>query len=105
MSKSEIRRLDNLIATAARKLAGVEARETWALPAGEQARMAGHVAVLVAKATRLKDSPRAKRGIDEIWGNAEARLRAEIGAAQTAKAEILHQEAKAKTAKKASGWW
>ncbi|THA28463.1 hypothetical protein [Streptomyces sp. A1547] len=105
MSKSEIRRLDNLIAVATRKLAGVQRRETWALPAGEQARMAGHVAVIIGKGTRLKSSPRAERGIDTIWNNAEDRLRAEIAAAQTAKAELIHQAAKAKTEKKSSGWW
>ncbi|MFJ3914465.1 hypothetical protein [Streptomyces vinaceus] len=106
MSKSEIRRLDNLIATAARKLEGVQRRETWALPAGDQARMAGHVGVIVAKGVRGQQrSPRAERGIDQIWANAEDRLRAEIAAAQTAKAELIHQAAKAKTAKKSSGWW
>ncbi|MEV6683293.1 hypothetical protein AB0N09_41565 [Streptomyces erythrochromogenes] len=106
MSKSEIRRLDRVIDAATRKLQGVEKRETWALSGRDQAAMAKHVAVIVAKGVRgQRPAPRAERGIELIWENANAQLRAEIAAAQTAKAEIHHQAAKAKAAKKSGGWW
>ncbi|MGW6708088.1 hypothetical protein ACWGDE_24790 [Streptomyces sp. NPDC054956] len=104
-SKSEIRRLDRVLHIATTRLEAVRRRDMDGLLPGEQARVAGNVGVIFAKATRYKSSPRAERGIETIWANAEARLLAEIGAAQTAKAEILHQDAKAKVAKKSSGWW
>lgn len=104
-SSSEIRRLDRVITVAAHRLSGVEKRETWALLPREQVSVAKNIGVMFAKATRYKSSPAAERELEQIWANADARLRAEIAAAQTAKAEILHQDAKAKVAKKSGGWW
>ncbi|WP_329449425.1 hypothetical protein OG906_43510 (plasmid) [Streptomyces sp. NBC_01426] len=106
MDKSEIRRLDRLIDTATRKLAGVEGRESWALSGRDQATLGRHVASIVYNGVRgQRPTPKADRGIELIWQNANAQLRAEIAAAQTAKAELLHQAAKAKAEKKSSGWW
>ncbi|MER7050381.1 hypothetical protein ABT391_36750 [Streptomyces jumonjinensis] len=99
------RKLDQIIKTAAAKLTAVQARESWALAPKEQAKLAAFGTVAFAKATRLKASPMAERGMDAIWEKAENELRSEIAAAQTAKAEILHQAAAAKVAKKSSGWW
>ncbi|MFF5914297.1 hypothetical protein ACFY8R_11660 [Micrococcus luteus] len=105
MSKPNTRPFDKQIEAATRKLQGVRSRELWALPAGDQAKVAGYVGVAFAKATRLKSSPMAERGIDRIWANAEAALTAEIAAAEKAKAEVIAQAAAAKVAKKSSGWW
>ncbi|WP_189711673.1 hypothetical protein, partial [Streptomyces anandii] len=75
---------DRIIRTAQAKLKGVQARETWALPVRDQAKIAGHVTVVIGKGVRQKSSPRAERGIDQIWSNAEAALRAEISEAEKA---------------------
>ncbi|MGW6605464.1 hypothetical protein [Streptomyces sp. NPDC055036] len=99
------RKLDQIIKTAAAKLTAVQSRESWALGPGDQAKLVAYGTVALAKATRLKAAPTAERGMDAIWEKAETELRAEIAAAQTAKAEILHQAAAAKVAKKSSGWW
>ncbi|WP_435611244.1 hypothetical protein [Streptomyces sp. C10-9-1] len=105
MAKPNTRQFDRIIETAGNKLAGVRNRELWALPAGDQAKVAGYVGLAVAKATRLKSSPTAERGIERIWKNAEAALVAEIAAAEKGKAEVIAQAAAAKVAKKSSGWW
>ncbi|WP_411073325.1 hypothetical protein [Streptomyces sp. cmx-4-25] len=106
MSKPNTRQFDKQIEAATRKLQGVRARELWALPAGDQAKVAGYVGVAFAKATRLKSSPMAERGIDRIWANAEAALTAEIAAAEKAKVAVLAEHAAAKVAKRAeSKWW
>ncbi|MFJ2478011.1 hypothetical protein ACIOWI_34445 [Streptomyces sp. NPDC087659] len=105
MAKANTRQFDNVIATASRKLEAVRARQTWALTPGEQARLAGAGALVVAKATRLKSSPRAERAVRQIWENAEARYAAEVRAAEAAKQKAIDEAAAAKVAKKSSGWW
>ncbi|MCY0923708.1 MULTISPECIES: hypothetical protein [Streptomyces] len=102
------RKLDQAIRVAEFKLAGVRRRDLSALPAREQAKMAGHVGAVIAKGVRgQQPSRRADRGIDLIWQNAEARLLAEISAAQSAKQQVINKDAKAKTDRKAQskGWW
>ncbi|MFE1715680.1 hypothetical protein, partial [Streptomyces sp. NPDC058728] len=90
------------------KLKGVQARETWALPARDQAKMAGHISVIIAKGVHgQKSSAKSERGVDQIWSNAEAALTAEIGEAQKAKAKEIQEAAAAKVAARADrkGWW
>ncbi|MGP3691781.1 hypothetical protein ACTVZO_45320 [Streptomyces sp. IBSNAI002] len=102
------RKLDQAIRTAEAKLKGVRAKESWALPAKDQAKLASYVAVIVGKGVRgQQSSPRSERGIDTLWANAEARLVAEIRAAETAKQQIINKDAAAKIARKSEskGWW
>ncbi|OII60191.1 hypothetical protein BJP40_11210 [Streptomyces sp. CC53] len=99
------RKHDQAIRTAQAKLKGVQARETWALPAREQAAMARHAAVLFGKALKLKDAPRAEKAIETIWANAAQTLQAEISATEAEKARVIAEEAKAKAERKSKGWW
>lgn len=99
------RQYDRIIRDTSRKLQAVRRGETWPLTASERARYAGYVGVAFAKATRLKESPMAERGMDRVFEDAIARLQAELQAAEMGKAAVIAEEAKAKVAKKASGWW
>lgn len=105
MPKPNTRQLDKMIQKASTNLQGVRARQTWALTAGEQAKLASYGVLVVAKATRLKSSPMAERRSERIWSEAEARYAAEIRAAEKAKAQVLTEAAAAKVAKKSAGWW
>ncbi|MFI7143179.1 hypothetical protein ACIBQ5_37480 [Streptomyces massasporeus] len=105
MAKPNTRQFDRMADAARNKLQGVQKREMWALTAGEQAKLASFGTLAFAKATRLKSSPTAERGMERIWTNAEARYRAEIKAAEDAKAKVLAEYATAKAAKKSGGWF
>ncbi|MGR3939424.1 hypothetical protein [Streptomyces sp. BRA346] len=97
------RRLNRTITTAQAKLEAVQRRETWPLTAGEQARLAAHGAVILAKGTRLKTSRFAEDGIKVIWAGAESRFAAEVRAAKEQLAAEVAEAAAAKVAKK--GRW
>ncbi|MDK1477014.1 hypothetical protein QNO07_27080 [Streptomyces sp. 549] len=99
------RPLDRAITAAVQRLEAVQRRETWVLTPGEQARLAAATALVLAKGTRLKTSPRAEAAAARIWEDADARCRADVAAAQQVKAEALYQEAQAKAQRKAKGWW
>jgi hypothetical protein len=105
MAKANTKHFDRMIETAARKLQGVRDRELWALTAGEQARVAGHIGAAVVKATRKRSFGASERGVERIWENAAARYQAEITAAEKAKVAAISEAARAKAAKKSSGWW
>jgi hypothetical protein len=100
MAKPNTRQLDRIISVAEGKLAGIEARQTWALTASEQARLAGLSALVIAR-----DSQRAQQGRDAIWDGAAARYRGEIAAAKGEKDKVLSQAAAARITKKTKGWW
>jgi hypothetical protein len=100
MGKPNTRRLDAMIATASQKLRAVRNRETWALTASEQIRLAGHGAVVVAKATRLKSSRGSERGMAAIWAGAEDRYAAEVSAATAARTKLLAEAAGNKAMRK-----
>ncbi|MFD7186293.1 hypothetical protein ACFV90_40820 [Streptomyces sp. NPDC059904] len=106
MSKPNTRQYDRIIRDATSNLQGVRRRKTWALTAGEQAKLAAYGTFMFAKATRLKSSPMADRGMAGVWSQAEQRLQAEIAAAERAKQAVISQAADAKLAKRAeSRWW
>ncbi|MCY0932351.1 hypothetical protein OTB20_40635 [Streptomyces sp. H27-H1] len=95
------RKLDQIIRVAEFKLAGVRRRDVSALPPREQAKFAGNMGKIFAKAVHgQQQAPRAEKALDTIWANAEARLIAEINAAQAAKQQLINKDAKAKIDRK-----
>ncbi|MGW1931121.1 hypothetical protein [Streptomyces sp. NPDC001919] len=96
-------KFDQAIRTAQAKLAAVQRREMWALPAREQASLARHQATVLRKALKLTSDARADAAIDTIWTTAAQRLAAEIRENETAKSTAITEAAKAKAARK--GWW
>lgn len=95
-------RYDRDIRNAEQRLAAIGRKETWALTVREQARLAGHGAVVVGMATRLKDS-RSARAVEQIWEGAAARIRAEIAAAEKERQRLLDAAADRKAQR--GGWW
>lgn len=86
------RRLDRQIRTAQARLEGIDRRETWALTPGEQARLVGNGAAVIARSSR-----RAQQAMAEIWEGAERRLVTEITEATKAR-EAAESEAAARKA-------
>ncbi|MFE0373720.1 hypothetical protein ACTU45_25875 [Streptomyces sp. 24-1644] len=99
------RKLDREIAAVKNKLERVRSKDSTALPAGDQAKLAGYVGVALAKATRLKASPMAERGFDRIWSNASERLAADLRVLEGERQALIDQEAAARREKKKGGWF
>jgi hypothetical protein len=99
------RKLDREIAAAQQRLSRAQQRDTTVLPVGDQAKLAALGVVVVAKATRLKDSPTAERAADRIWRETQERLAADVGVLQGERAQLVADEAVARRAKKSGGWW
>lgn len=99
------RQFDRMIRTAEAKLNGVRNGEISSLSAGEQARVLLHAGRGARRVMRGKSTAPADKAIDRIFEGAEARYRAELQAAQTAKQGAINEAAAAKVAKKSSGWW
>ncbi len=99
------RKLDREIAAVKNKLDRVRSKDSSALPAGDQAKLAGYIGVALAKATRLKSSPMAERGVDRIWASASERLAADLRVLESERQQLLDQEAADRRAKKKSRIW
>ena len=105
MSKSEIRRLDSAIRKTAAKLEAVKKGEWWPLDGSERRAMARAIAGGSYQVVRGKNPGRAEQQIETTGSAAEMRLNAELTALHGEKQRILTEAARAKAAKKASGWW
>jgi len=105
MSKSEIRRLDSAIQKTAAKLEAVKKGEWWPLDGSERRAMARALAGGSYQVVRGRNPGRAERQMETTGSAAEARLNAELTALHSEKQRILTEAARAKAAKKASGWW
>ncbi|MFF1740649.1 hypothetical protein [Streptomyces mirabilis] len=105
MSNSDIRRLDREIQQTAAKLEAVKRGEWWPLNGSEKRAMARAMAGGAYRVTRGKSPARAERQMDTTGSAAEARLDAELTALHAEKQRVLTEAARAKAAKKSSGWW
>ncbi|MGW3311751.1 hypothetical protein ACWDG9_34800 [Streptomyces sp. NPDC001073] len=105
MSKSEIRRLDREIRKTAVKLEAVKKGEWWPLDGSERRAMARAIAGGSYQVVRGRSPGRAEQQMETTGSAAEARLTAELTALHTAKQQLITEAARAKAAKKASGWW
>jgi len=104
VSKSEIRRLDREIQKTAAKLEAVRKGEWWPLNGSERRAMARALAGGSYQVVRGRNPGRAEQQIETTCSAAEMRLNAELTALHGEKLRLITEAARAKAAKKASGW-
>ncbi|MFB7242678.1 hypothetical protein ACFCYX_09445 [Streptomyces populi] len=105
MSKPDTRRLDRAIRETNRKLDAVRRGELWPLTGSERRAMLAALAGGSYRVMRGRSTGRAENRIESVSASAETRLIAEITALQTERQRIVTEAARAKAAKKSSGWW
>ncbi|WP_329300907.1 hypothetical protein OG410_22855 [Streptomyces sp. NBC_00659] len=105
MSKPDTRRLDRAIRQTNRKLEAVRRGEQWPLTGSERRQMLAALAGGSYRVMRGKSTTRADNRVDAISTSAETRLIAEMTALQIERQRIVTETARAKAAKKSSGWW
>ncbi|MFI8069809.1 hypothetical protein ACIF85_13625 [Streptomyces sp. NPDC086033] len=105
MGKPDTRRLDKEIRLTERKLEAVRNGEMWPLTGQERRQVLRALAGGSYKVARGKSAARAEQQMDRVSTSAETRLIAELTALQGERQRIVTEAAKAKAAKKSSGWW
>lgn len=105
MGKPDTRRLDREIQQNERKLQAVQNRELWPLNGRERRAVLGAVVSTARGLHRGTGTDRADRRMDTACQSAETRLIAEITALQMERQRVVTEAARAKAAKKSSGWW
>lgn len=105
MGNSDLRRLDREIRATEKKLEAVRRGEWWPLNGRERRAMARALAVGGYKAARGRSAGREERRMDVTGNAAEIRLNAELTALHAERQRLMTESARAKAAKKSSGWW
>ena len=105
MSKSEIRRLEREIGKTQKKLEAVQRGEWWPLTARERLAMTRALASGAGSIHRGRSTSGAESRMESIDSSITGRLNAELIALHTAKQQLITEAARAKAARKASGWW
>ncbi|GAA4105433.1 hypothetical protein [Streptomyces hundungensis] len=105
MGKPDTRRLDRQIQNNERKLQAVQNRELWPLNGRERRAVLGGAVSTARGLHKGTGTDRGDRAMDTAWQSAETRLIAEITALRTERQRIVTDAARAKAAKKSSGWW
>ncbi|MFJ2407058.1 hypothetical protein ACIOUE_37825 [Streptomyces xanthochromogenes] len=98
--------LNRIIQTAEKQLASVQNRELGHLTGAERRAILRHTTAGAIQVGRGKSHGRADSRAEQIWNEAENRLRAEIQAARSLLVQHTTQAATAKVNKRAaSRWW
>ncbi|WP_369378908.1 hypothetical protein [Streptomyces sp. cg36] len=105
MGKPDTRRLDRAIQQTERKVQAVQNRELWPLNGRERRAVLGAAVSTARGLHRGTGTDRADQRMDTSWQSAETRLIAEITALQMERQRVVTEAARAKAAKKSSGWW
>ena len=105
MSKAEIRRLDREIQKTQKKLEAVQRGEWWPLTGRERLAMTRALASGANSIHRGRSASGAESRMESIDSSVTARLNAELTALHTEKQRLLSEAARAKAAKKSSGWF
>jgi len=105
MSKAEIRRLDREIQKTQNKLEAVQRGEWWPLTPRERLAMTRALASGARSVHKGRSTSGAESRMESIDSSVTARLNAELTALNGEKLRLLTEAARAKAAKKASGWW
>ncbi|CAL9511802.1 hypothetical protein [Streptomyces sp. enrichment culture] len=105
MSNADLRRLDREIQAAQKKLEAVRRGEWWPLNGSERRAMARAVAAGGYKVARGRSAGREEQRMDTTGNSAEMRLTAELNALHAERQRLITEAARAKAAKKSSGWW
>ncbi|GHA13089.1 hypothetical protein ACFOOM_04425 [Streptomyces echinoruber] len=105
MGNPDLRRLDREIRATEKKLEAVRRGEWWPLNGRERRAMARALAGGAYRITRGRSADRAEERMDAAGNAAEMRLTAELTALHGERQRLLTEAARAKAAKKSSGWW
>ncbi|MFE6469021.1 hypothetical protein ACFVGP_11845 [Streptomyces rochei] len=105
MRNADIRRLDRAIQATEKKLEAVRRGEWWPLTGSERRAMGRALAVGGYKVARGRSAGREERRMDVTGNAAEMRLNAELTALHAERQRLTTEAARAKAAKKSSGWW
>lgn len=105
MSNADIRRLDRKIRAAVKKLEAVRRGEWWPLNGSERRAMARAVAGGSYRIVRGRDAGHAEERLESTAGSAEMRLNAELTALHAERQRLIAEAARAKAARKSSGWF
>ncbi|MFJ4472019.1 hypothetical protein ACIP2X_31665 [Streptomyces sp. NPDC089424] len=105
MGNSDIRRLDREIQATTKKLEAVRRGEWWPLNGSERRAMARALASGSYRAAKGRSTGRAEQQMDTLGSAAEMRLNAELTALHAERQRLITETARAKAAKKSSGWW
>ncbi|MGB8939263.1 MAG: hypothetical protein WCD21_03335 [Streptomyces sp.] len=105
MGKPDTRRIDREIRATTRKLEAAQGRQMWPLTGRERRAILAACASGSVKVARGKSGSRSQENADTAWNAATTRLTAEITALQAERQRVVNEDAKAKAAKKSSGWW
>ncbi|MDX3841796.1 hypothetical protein [Streptomyces europaeiscabiei] len=105
MGNSEMRRLDREIDKTVKKLEAVRRGEWWPLNSRERRAMAGALVGGAYRVSRGRSAGRAEQRMDSSGSAAEMRLNAELAALHGERQRLITEAARAKAAKKSSGWF
>ncbi|MFD9000727.1 hypothetical protein ACFV0T_07065 [Streptomyces sp. NPDC059582] len=105
MGKPDTRRLDRAIRETTRKLEAVRQGEMWPLTGPERRAALRALAGGSYRVMRGKSTTRADNRLESVSTSAETRLVAELTALQIERQRIVTETARAKAAKKSTGWW
>ncbi|MBT2415742.1 hypothetical protein J7I94_35320 [Streptomyces sp. ISL-12] len=105
MRNADTRRLDRAIEQTTKKLEAVRRGEWWPLNGQERRAMARALAGGAYRAGRGRSTDRAEQRIDTTGTTAETRLTAELSALHAERQRLITEAARAKAARKSSGWW
>jgi hypothetical protein len=105
MSNADIRRLNREIQATTKKLEAVRRGESWPLNGRERRAMARAVTTGAYRTVRGRSAGRAEQQIESTSSAAEIRLTAELNALHGERQRLITEAARAKAAKKSSGWF
>ncbi|WP_329326498.1 hypothetical protein [Streptomyces sp. NBC_01689] len=105
MGNADTRRLDREIHKTMRKLEAVRRGETWPLTSSERRAVLAALAGGSYRVARGKSPARAEQRLESVSVAAETRLNAELTALHGERQRLITEAARAKAAKKSSGWW
>ncbi|MEW2571780.1 hypothetical protein [Streptomyces sp. NPDC047070] len=105
MGNSELRRLDREIEKTSRKLEAVQRGEWWPLNSRERRAIAGALVGGSYQIARGRSTGRADTRLETAGTAAQMRLTAELTALHGERQRLITEAARAKAAKKKSGWF
>ncbi|AMM10351.1 hypothetical protein Salbus254_3886 [Streptomyces albidoflavus] len=105
MSNADLRRLDREIRATSKKLEAVRRGELWPLNGRERRAMLRAAAGGAYRTARGRSAGRAETQMESTASAAEMRLTAELNALHGERQRLITEAARAKAAKKSSGWW
>ncbi|MFG2419300.1 hypothetical protein ACGFWD_09630 [Streptomyces sp. NPDC048448] len=105
MGNADTRRLDREIQKTTRKLEAVRRGGSWPLTSSERRAVLAALAGGSYRVARGKSPARAEQRLESVSSSAETRLNAELTALHGERQRLITEAARAKAAKKASGWW